>query len=154
MRPPARHRSSGPGRLAVQGGLRAGPRVGEISGRDTERLRDHDQQTRVAVLKTQFAGSAGQRIRDRRIAAERRDAQVSVAGMTGVHAAGSVPVETTGIPLAEVLRMPRYWLMVATFFLIGFAVHAVLLAVAALLLRFPPLPTTPAMTAKTAEDAR
>ena len=46
---------------------------------------------------------------------------------------GATPVEATGIPLAGVLRMPRYWLMVATFFLIGFAVQSVMLHLVPLL---------------------
>lgn len=47
--------------------------------------------------------------------------------------ATAAPVEATGIPLAGVLRMPRYWLMVATFFLIGFAVQSVMLHLVPLL---------------------
>lgn len=46
---------------------------------------------------------------------------------------GTTPAEATGIPLAGVLRMPRYWLMVATFFLIGFAVQSVMLHLVPLL---------------------
>jgi len=46
---------------------------------------------------------------------------------------GTTPVEATGIPLAGVVRMPRYWLMVATFFLIGFAVQSVMLHLVPLL---------------------
>ncbi|MFN5009708.1 MAG: MFS transporter [Gammaproteobacteria bacterium] len=46
---------------------------------------------------------------------------------------GTTPAEATGIPLAGVLRMPRYWLLVATFFLIGFAVQSVMLHLVPLL---------------------
>lgn len=45
----------------------------------------------------------------------------------------TTPAEATGIPLAGVLRMPGYWLMVATFFLIGFAVQSVMLHLVPLL---------------------
>ena len=48
-------------------------------------------------------------------------------------ATAATAAETTGIPLTGVLRMPRYWLMVATFFLIGFAVQSVMLHLVPLL---------------------
>ncbi|NBU24083.1 MAG: MFS transporter [Gammaproteobacteria bacterium] len=68
-----------------------------------------------------------------------RDSPASVGQMPdgdpprAVADATAAPVEATGIPLAGVLRMPRYWLMVATFFLIGFAVQSVMLHLVPLL---------------------
>ena len=56
-----------------------------------------------------------------------------VAGPDAGAAARGAPAEATGIPLAGVVRMPRYWLMVATFFLIGFAVQSVMLHLVPLL---------------------
>jgi sugar phosphate permease len=56
-----------------------------------------------------------------------------VAGPADGVAARGTPAEATGIPLAGVVRMPRYWLMVATFFLIGFAVQSVMLHLVPLL---------------------
>jgi MFS family permease len=47
--------------------------------------------------------------------------------------AAAARAEAAGLPLAAVLRMPRYWLMVATFFLIGFAVQSVMLHLVPLL---------------------
>lgn len=54
------------------------------------------------------------------------------AAGTAAGTAGTPP-ETTGLPLAAVLRMPRYWLMVVTFFLVGFAVQSVMLHLVPLL---------------------
>lgn len=52
---------------------------------------------------------------------------------TGTAPTDAAAPEAAGIPLAEVLRLPRYWLMVATFFLIGFAVQSVMLHLVPLL---------------------